>query len=107
GVFSRKADLRWQAHKDIVELVKLQEKALDHAANFVSPEGYLVYSTCTMNPKENEEQIARFLARNPKFHLVPADTMIAADYTENGYLKTIPFKHHMDGAFAAKMQKSK
>jgi 16S rRNA C967 or C1407 C5-methylase (RsmB/RsmF family) len=60
-----------------------------------------------MNPKENEEQIARFLARNPKFHLVPADTMIAADYTENGYLKTIPFKHHMDGAFAAKMQKSK
>ncbi|MDD3524634.1 MAG: 16S rRNA (cytosine(967)-C(5))-methyltransferase RsmB [Candidatus Cloacimonetes bacterium] len=107
GVFSRKADLRWQAHNDIPELIKLQEKALEHAANFVAPEGFLVYSTCTMNPHENEEQIARFLAKNPKFKLVSADTIIPKEYTENGFLKTIPFKHHMDGAFAAKMQKTK
>lgn len=105
GVFSRKADLRWQAHNDIAELVKLQEKALDHAANFVAPDGFLVYSTCTMNPQENEEQIARFLAKNPKFKLVPAELSIPLEYTENGFLKTIPFKHHMDGAFGAKLQK--
>lgn len=107
GVFSRKADLRWQNHNDIQELVKLQEKALEHAANFVAPEGFLVYSTCTMNPQENEEQVARFLAKNPKFSLIPAQTIIPAVYTENGFLKTIPFRHHMDGAFAAKLQKSK
>lgn len=107
GVFSRKADLRWQAHNDIPELIKLQEKALDHAANFVKAEGYLVYSTCTMNPQENEEQVMRFLEKNPKFELVPAEKFVLKDYTDKGFLKTIPFKHHMDGAFAAKMQKKK
>jgi 16S rRNA (cytosine967-C5)-methyltransferase len=107
GVFSRKADLRWQAHNDIPDLIKLQEKALDHAANFVKPEGFLVYSTCTMNPQENEQQVQRFLEKNPKFELAPAQRFIPKDYTDNGFLKTIPFKHHMDGAFAAKMQKKK
>jgi 16S rRNA (cytosine967-C5)-methyltransferase len=107
GVFSRKADLRWQAHNDIPELIKLQEKALDHAANFVKVEGYLVYSTCTMNPQENEEQVQRFLAKYPKFQLVSAEQYIPKTYTEQGFLKTIPFKHHMDGAFAAKLQKVK
>lgn len=107
GVFSRKADLRWQTHSDIPELIKMQEKALDYAANFVKPDGYLVYSTCTMNPAENEEQIQKFLARNPKFVLMKAERFIPREYTENGYLKTIPFRHFMDGAFAAKLQRIK
>lgn len=107
GVFSRKADLRWQEHQDIPQLIKLQERALEHAANFVKLDGYLVYSTCTMNPAENEAQIKRFLAHNPKFKLIPANKYIPKVYTEKGFMKTIPFKHHMDGAFAAKMQKIK
>jgi 16S rRNA (cytosine967-C5)-methyltransferase len=107
GVFSRKADLRWQAHNDIPELIKLQEKALEHAANFVKPEGYLVYSTCTMNPDENEKQIAKFLLHNPKFTLIKAEGFIPQDFTENGFLKTIPFRHFMDGAFGAKLQRTK
>lgn len=107
GVFSRKADLRWQAHNDIPEMIKLQEKALEHAANFVKPEGYLVYSTCTMNPDENEKQIEKFLRRNPKFTLVRAENTISSDFTENGFLKTIPFRHFMDGAFGAKLQRTK
>lgn len=106
GVFSRKADLRWQNHSDIEELVKLQTRALDYAANFVKPGGYMVYSTCTMNPDENEEQVKAFLSRNNKFTLEPAEKYIPKKYTEAGYLKTIPFKHFMDGAFAAKLLKS-
>ncbi len=107
GVLSRKADLRWQVHQDIPELIKLQEKALEHAAGFVKPEGYMVYSTCTMNPAENEDQVRKFLKENPKFQLVDASKYIPREYTENGCLKTIPFKHNMDGAFAAKFQKSR
>ncbi|HOH46214.1 MAG TPA: 16S rRNA (cytosine(967)-C(5))-methyltransferase RsmB [Candidatus Cloacimonadota bacterium] len=106
GVFGRKADLRWQVHQDIAELVKLQEKALDHAANFVKTGGVLVYSTCTMNPLENEEQVERFLKRNPNFKLEPASRYIPEQFTHDGFMKTIPFKHHMDGAFAAKMIKA-
>ncbi|MDZ4182396.1 MAG: 16S rRNA (cytosine(967)-C(5))-methyltransferase RsmB, partial [Candidatus Cloacimonadaceae bacterium] len=107
GVFSRKADLRWQAHQDIGELVKLQEKAIDYAASFVKPGGYLVYSTCTMNPQENEDQITRFLKNNKRFELVDAAGFIPARYTEAGCFKSIPFKHNMDGAFAAKLHRVK
>jgi 16S rRNA (cytosine967-C5)-methyltransferase len=105
GVFGRKADLRWQAHQNIEELIKLQEKALDHGANFVRPEGFMVYSTCTLNPREDEEQVKRFLARNPRFELVDASSKMPAGYTQGGMFKTLPFKHNMDGAFAAKMIK--
>lgn len=107
GVFSRKADLRWQVHQNISELIKIQEKALDYASGFVKVGGYMVYSTCTMNPNENEDQIAAFLLRNKKFELVDASSLIPLQYTDKGYLKTIPFKHHMDGAFAAKLQRVK
>ncbi len=107
GVFGRKADLRWQANKNIDELVKLQEKALDYAANFVRPGGILVYSTCTLNPAENEEQIKKFLKRNPKFTLVNAKEILPSDFVVEGMFKTLPFKHDMDGAFAAKMRKSR
>jgi len=107
GVFGRKSDLRWQEHQNIDELVKIQEKALSYAANFVKPDGFLVYSTCTMNPNENEKQIEKFLAQNPRFTLVPAEQFVPRDHTENGYLKTVPFKHHMDGAFAAKLKRQK
>jgi len=107
GVFSRKADLRWQAHNSIPELIKLQEKALDYAANFVAADGFMVYSTCTMNPRENELQIEAFLARNRKFELVDAATYVPSEFTSSGFLKTIPFKHHMDGAFAAKLKRRK
>jgi len=107
GVMGRKADLRWQLHQNIPELIKLQEKALSYASNFVKKDGYLVYSTCTMNPQENEQQIEQFLTKNKKFQLVNASSIIPADYTAGGFLKTIPFSHKMDGAFAAKMVKIK
>ena len=106
GVFGRKADLRWQAHQNISELVKLQERALDYAANFVRLEGTLVYSTCTMNPRENEHQIEAFLKRNRKFRLVEAQQFLPGDFTHQGCYRTLPFRHHMDGAFAARMKRT-
>jgi 16S rRNA (cytosine967-C5)-methyltransferase len=105
GVFQKKAELRWQVRQDIPELLKLQEKALETATHFVKPGGYLVYSTCTINPDENEEQIYKFLRHNPLYEIIPAQTIIPAEYTQNGFLKTIPNIHHMDGAFAAKLRK--
>ena len=49
--------------------------------------------------------INEFLQRNNKFKLVPAEQFINKEYTQNGFLKTLPFKHNMDGAFAAKLQR--
>lgn len=107
GVFGRKADLRWQAHHNIEELVKLQEKALDYGAQFVRKEGIMVYSTCTMNPDENEAQIKKFLARNPRFSLVDAAQQLPSDFVVNGMFRSLPFRHNMDGAFAAKLIKTR
>jgi len=106
GVFQKKPELRWQKSQNLPELMKLQEKALNTAQQFVKPGGYLVYSTCTINPDENEEQIYKFLKQHKNFELIPADTIIPFEFTENGFLKTVPYKHHMDGAFAAKMRKA-
>jgi 16S rRNA (cytosine967-C5)-methyltransferase len=105
GVLQKKAELRWQAHQDIDNLLKLQENALKLGALFTREGGFLTYSTCTMNEQENEKQIEKFLGRNKCFQLVPAEKFIQKSLTENGFLKTLPFAHKMDGAFAAKLQK--
>ncbi|HOV15993.1 MAG TPA: 16S rRNA (cytosine(967)-C(5))-methyltransferase RsmB [Candidatus Cloacimonadota bacterium] len=102
GVLGRKADLRWQQHQNIEELCNLQQKALNYAANFVKKGGYLVYSTCTLNPQENEMAVEQFLKKHEQFKSVPAEKYIPVQYTADGYLKTIPHQHYMDGAFAAK-----
>lgn len=105
GVFQKKAELRWQMNQDMKELIKLQKKALDLGARFLRPGGILVYSTCTLNKEENEKQIENFLNRNPEFTLESAEQFIPKEFTENGYLTTLPFKHNSDGAFAARMKK--
>jgi 16S rRNA (cytosine967-C5)-methyltransferase len=105
GVFQKKAELRWQAAQDIPQLLKLQENALIQGARFVKPGGYMVYSTCTMNRDENERQVEKFLAQHPDFEKVDAANRLPREYVRDGYLKTIPHKHLMDGAFAAKLRK--
>ena len=107
GVFQKKAELRWQANQDIPKLLKLQEAALKLGASFTNAGGFLIYSTCTLNEEENERQVEKFLNRNNNFKLIPARTAIGEEYTSGDYLKTLPFAHNMDGAFAAKMQKMK
>lgn len=105
GVLGKKSELRWQTHQRYSELLKIQSNALKHAAKFVKIGGYLVYSTCTMNTVENEDQIEKFLSLHTNFELVPAENFIDKMYTDNKFLKTIPHKHHMDGSFGAKLKR--
>ena len=89
GVLRRRPDARWNWSQDkLSALVKLQATILDRAAALVVPGGRLVYSTCSLEPEENEKQVADFLARHPGFALVEE---IASNPLETGH----------DGAFAA------
>jgi len=106
GVFQKKAELRWQKNQDMKQLLKLQKQALKTGAEFVKPGGYLVYSTCTLNESENENMVQNFLDKNKNFTLISASNNISKEFTENGFLKTLPFKDDTDGAFAAKLQKN-
>src|SRR5690606_9434655 len=70
GVLSKRADLRWRrTEQDLADLVQLQEELLDEAANMVAKGGRLVYSTCSIEPEENWEQVEKFLEKYDNFEL--------------------------------------
>ncbi len=70
GVLRRRPDIRWHRKpEDIKNLAVLQSELLDHAASLIKPGGRLVYSTCSLESEENEEQIKRFLSLHPNFHI--------------------------------------
>lgn len=66
GVLSKRADLRWNRQfENLEELMCLQDELLDSASMLVKPGGILIYSTCSIDPEENEERITAFVQRHP------------------------------------------
>jgi 16S rRNA (cytosine967-C5)-methyltransferase len=106
GVLAKRADLRWQRDReDLDDLMTLQDELLDAGAKLVQPGGLLLYSTCTIEPEENEERIAAFLNRHDDFVLEPAEEYVPEEMvSDTGYLVTLPHQHRTDGAFAARLR---
>ena len=93
GVLRRKADLRWKKNPDELEaLPALQEKILDGAAKTLKPGGILVYSTCTIIRRENQNVVEKFLAAHENFKLVETKIFL-------------PHVTGTDGFFSAKLTK--
>ena len=106
GVLSKRADLRWnRSEDDLHAIAKLQRELLEAVALWVKPGGYLLYSTCTIEPEENQEQIKAFLASHPEFEIEKA-TLPDDVVTPDGFFTTVPHVHDMDGAFAAKLKRT-
>ncbi len=107
GVIRKKPDLRWRKSEGgIRELVFLQRKLLEEAARLLKPGGHLIYSTCTMAPEENKDMIHEFLQNNPQFKIpLTLNRLIPKVVTSDGFIKTWPHRHNMDGSFAAIMVK--
>lgn len=110
GVIRRKPEIKWrQSMETIKNLVTLQRQLLDAAAKLVKPGGVLVYSTCTLEPRENEQQIAMFLDRYPAFFLdenmdqhLPKPVIQKAMF-EPGMLRIFPQDFNSDGFFIARL----
>lgn len=108
GVMSKRADLRWKRKpEDFDALLTLQAELLDAAGNMVSKGGRLVYSTCSLEPEENMDQINAFLKEYDNFELddlsgyLPEETLI-----EDGKAyQTYPHKHHCDGHFGVLLRR--
>ncbi|EEC84757.1 hypothetical protein OsI_31764 [Oryza sativa Indica Group] len=108
GVLSKRADLRWNRQfEDLEELMCLQDELLDSASMLVKPGGILVYSTCSIDPEENEHRIAAFVQRHPDFVLQSVHGYVPAEFvTDEGFYSSSPTKHSIDGAFAARLVRS-
>lgn len=110
GVLSKRADLRWKRTKEELEnSVKLQEELLDEAGNHVKRGGRLVYSTCSLEPEENWEQIQKFLEKYDNYELEKLDEFLPEEVlVEDGYAyQTYPHKHGCDGHFGVRMVRVK
>ncbi|MFC1692472.1 16S rRNA (cytosine(967)-C(5))-methyltransferase RsmB [Candidatus Latescibacterota bacterium] len=103
GVLSKRLDMRWHlSENDIHRLAVLQENLLENAASAVKPGGVLVYSTCSLEPEENEEIVAVFLEHHKEFS-IERDNRFKDFEREFGYL-IFPFQMCGGGAFAARLR---
>lgn len=93
GVLARKSDIKYHMKsEDMDSLIPIQAAILEKASTMVKQGGILVYSTCTLNKKENEKQVETFLKRHEEFTLVSQRTVF-------------PFEFGSDGFYMAKMEK--
>jgi 16S rRNA (cytosine967-C5)-methyltransferase len=116
GTIRRHPDIAWiKKPRDLEALIALQARLLDNAAELVRPGGILVYSTCSLEPEENEMQIAALLRRNPSVMRVKIEPReighLPQLLDDNGELRTLP-SHlpaaesrlaGLDGSFAARL----
>lgn len=107
GVLLKKPDLKWKREiTNVLKLAQMQRELLENAARLLKPGGALVYSTCTMEPEENQQVVKSFLAHHPEFTLQRADAFVNKNLSNaEGFVETFPHKHGMDGSFAARMVK--
>ena len=111
GVMDNKPDIKYRATPESVkELTEIQEKLLHTCCQYVKRGGVMVYSTCSVLPEENSEQIKRFLAAHPEFALTPlpdsVDERFRAQYGDAG-LQLLPHRDRVEGFFIAKMRRVK
>ncbi len=110
GTLRRHPDIRWNKTFDHIRaLSEMQYELLKNAAQHIQPGGTLVYSTCSIEPMENEEVVQRFLTEFPMYSIEDARRFLpnipANAITPQGFLQTFPHEHGVDGAFAARLKK--
>ncbi len=105
GILQKKLDMRWRKTEDLLnELPPLQLEILEKASEMVKVNGYLVYSTCTINSGENEDVLEKFLATHKNFVIDPVSYEGLPPATD-GMISTYPPRDHMDGFFMARMKR--
>lgn len=109
GILAKKPDIRYKALDEAryAQLLATQASILDAAAGLLKPGGRLVYSTCTIHPAENQQQIQAFLERHPEFTLASPSPAMPQGMRCTPYgMLSIPTETGMDGFFICAMQKS-
>ncbi|MET0383768.1 MAG: RsmB/NOP family class I SAM-dependent RNA methyltransferase [Burkholderiaceae bacterium] len=114
GTLRRNPDLKWRlSSKGIDEMVELQTKILDSACRLLKSGGRLVYATCSPLRREDEGVAEAFSAAHREFKLLDAGELLrdagverSDELNADGYFRSWPHRHGMDGFFAAAWQKT-
>jgi 16S rRNA (cytosine967-C5)-methyltransferase len=107
GTFARHPDARWRVTPEALSsVVRLQTELLEATASAVAPGGLLVYSTCSLEPEENLQQVGRFLAQHTEFRREPTVAVDPSLLSAEGDLMILPQHHGMDGAYGARLRRS-
>lgn len=104
GVIRRKPEIRYKDLSEFENLPELQYRILERSAEMVKAGGVLQYSTCTLNPAENEAVAQRFLKEHPEFspRTLPLESCFAALGKQPSHMITLfPHIHGTDGFFVA------
>ncbi|MBE6070942.1 MAG: 16S rRNA (cytosine(967)-C(5))-methyltransferase RsmB [Clostridium butyricum] len=107
GIIRKKPEIKWSKKRnDLKEIVSVQRKIMENAWQYLKPGGIMIYSTCTLNKEENEENIEYFLEKHRDCEIKRAfigkqDNLA---YNKDGSLTIMP-NEYMDGFFVAKLQK--
>ena len=107
GTFRRHPDARWRLRvSDLAVMAAAQRTILRAAANAVGPGGLLIYSTCSLEPEENDTQVEAFLTEHPGWTLEPPpEGAVPAAVLDAGRLRVLPQRHGTDGSFAARLRR--
>ena len=106
GIVRRKPEIRHKAFDEIASLPELQLAILSNAAKYLKKGGRLIYSTCALNPAENESVCERFLENNKDFILKDISDIAENVYSNNGMITLMPHNNFTDGFFIAAFERS-
>lgn len=106
GTLRHNPEIRWRiTPAGIADLAARQRRILAHAAQALGVGGRLVYSTCSVEPEENEEVVATFLETHPAFELTRLEGVPEHLLTKEGAARTWPQRDGTDGFFVAAFEK--
>ena len=109
GVIGKKPEIKYKSLDLIKMLPDLQYEILCNSSKLLKPGGRLIYSTCTLNPYENEEVLKKFLKNHKEFvsYLpnIVYNVKDSKNVDKNGYITLLPFKYDCDGFFIGGIKK--
>lgn len=107
GTLRRNPEIKWfLSPADIQTNAMRQKKLLHMASRYPKRGGHIVYSTCTIEPEENQEVVEDFLGSHGNFTCVPAINTLHSHFSDaRGFFELYPHRHGTDGFFAAVMRR--
>ncbi len=106
GVIRKKPEIRYKPLDDSASMPAIQTAILDNLSKYVKPGGAMVYSTCTVLGRENEDVVKAFLRAHAEFS-AEGFTLPNGETAADGYITFWPDIHGTDGFFVSKLRRNK